>query len=194
MATGTLTKGEQDTLDRLLAKANAGTQHAPAVRVGDEYVALVNLSLPRRDNRPADKDYVPQCDLVRAGDTVYLTPEEAASFNRHDPVRDGRRIPVVVKRSELEQWQRVHPSLMSGPVRTPPQPPNTGEPAPRPDPPGSSRIIETTVPEGMPVYPGAETGGAMDITAGLPGGGPDPRSGADRDLIAAVKSGMAVKK
>ena len=194
-----LSAAERRELDKLLAKANAANVHTPAVRVGDPYTALVNLSLPRRGVvREGD---VPQCDLVMAGDTVYLTPEEAARFNRHDPDRDGRRIEVVRKRgADDTPAGRVHPSLLSGPVNRP-QLPQPGIPydGPRPDPPGTSHIVEyNPVPESNPPVLGSENylaGDAMDIAPGGSGAGPAAmiRAGADQDVMAAAKSAMGRK-
>ena len=202
MPAALLTETEQKQLDKLLAKANAANVHSPALRVGEEYIALVNLSLPRRDNKPAEKDYVPQCDLVLAGNPVWLTEAEAATFNRHNPQLDGRRIPVVVKKSELGQWQRVHPSLLSGPVFRPPVPAqgsNIDPEIPRPDPAGASRIIESSpVPELNQPFLGSEThitaADATDITPGTGNMGADPRAVADMDVVNAAKAAMSRQK
>jgi len=190
-----LSEREQATLDKLLTKLNAGQPHAPAVQLGDPYIALVNLSLPRRG--PVEKGEHRQSDLVMAGDTVYLTEDEAARFNRHDPDRDGRRIEVVRKKGTIDPSlpQRVHPSLLSGPVFRP-GPPVRGDTGPRPDPPGSSRVIETApvIPESQPAMPGSEnqkSEDAIDIVPGGAGGGSDPRDGADMDIVAAARARMA---
>lgn len=191
-----LTDAEQRQLDKLLAKANASNVHAPAVRIGEPYVALINLSLPRRGQllRPGE---VPQCDLVPAGETVWLTEDEVARFNRHDPNKDGRRIEVVRKLGEREDLPvgRVHPSLLSGPVFRPPQPvPGQNPEFPRPDPPGASRIIEQNplVPETMPVQPGSENAmpDALDISPGAAGGLHASLEGVDMDLVNAAKAAM----
>lgn len=129
-----LTEAERKTLNDLLARDSEF--EAPAVRRGDPYVALINLSVPRR----GDKDR--QCDLVYAGDTVYLTAEEAAAFNRHG-TRDGRQVEVVRKLSgpdgSREPVAPVPPRAVSGRIFRP-TPPPPGSDAPRPDPEGSSRI------------------------------------------------------
>lgn len=191
-----LSDAEQRQLDKLLAKANAGNVHAPAVRVGEPYVALINLSLPRRGQvlRPGD---VPQCDLVPAGETVWLTEDEVARFNRHDPNKDGRKIEVVRKLGERDDLPvgRVHPSLLSGPIMRPPAPqPGQNPEIPRPDPPGASRIIEQNplVPETMPVQPGSENGygDALDIAPGGAGSAQASMAGVDMDLVNAAKAAM----
>jgi hypothetical protein len=129
-----LTAEEQATLDSLLVRASFGA--APAVRIGEEYEALIPLSVPRR----GDKDR--QTDLVMPGDTVYLTEEEVRQFNRKGH-RDGRQVDVVRKISgpdgSREPAPRVLPRAVSGRLFRPPPPP-PGSDAPRPDPKGSSAI------------------------------------------------------
>ena len=129
-----LTADERETLTALLARDSA--LQAPAVRRGDPYMALINLSVPRRG------DPGKQTDLVLAGETVYLTAEEAAAFNRHSRF-DGRQIEVVRKISgpdgTHEPLPRVPPRAVSGRVVQPNIPP-PGSDAPRPDPEGSSRV------------------------------------------------------
>ncbi len=129
-----LTEAERDTLNTLLARDSAF--EAPSVRRGEPYVALINLSVPRR----GDKDR--QCDLVYAGDTVYLTAEEAQAFSRHG-VRDGRQVEVVRKLTgpdgSREPLPKIPPRAVSGRIFRP-SPPPPGSDAPRPDPEGSSAI------------------------------------------------------
>lgn len=187
-----LSATESRQLDKLLAKANsARAPHSPAVRVGREYVALTNLSMPRR----GDKDK--GCDLVMAGESVWLTDDEAALYLRHGE-RDGRQVAVIRLKSEVDANNppKPHPMLVSGrPFR--PAPPAPGTDQPRPDPEGSSRIVSVgpPVPEMNQPQPGPDMplgglagGDAMDI---LPGGGGLSRAtvaGADQDLVAAVKN------
>jgi hypothetical protein len=194
----TLTAAEQRDLDKLMARANAGAVHTPALRLGEPYLALVNLSVPRRGEpvrNAAGQPDVPQTDLVHAGETVYLTADEAARFNRHDPDRDGRRIPVVRKLSEGTDRPFVHPSLMSGPTFRPgPLPP--GGTGPRADPPGSSQLIEMNpVPESSAPGVGDENGKLTDALDIPPGGGARQAAapGADMDIVAAAKSAMGRK-
>lgn len=127
-----LTDAERKTLDDLLTRS-AGT---PAARVGEPYVALTCLSVPRR----GDKDRA--TDLVYPGETVYLTAEEARQFNRHG-TRDGRQVDVVRKVSgpdgSREAPPRLPPRALSGRLFRPATPP-PGSDAPRPDPEGSSSI------------------------------------------------------
>jgi len=129
-----LTEAERDTMNKLLARDSAF--QAPSVRRGEPYMALVNLSVPRR----GDKERA--TDLVYAGETVYLTAEEAAAFNRHGS-RDGRQVEVVRKLTgpdgTREAPPRIPPRALSGRLFRPTVPP-PGSDAPRPDPEGSSRI------------------------------------------------------
>ena len=192
-----LTKAEQDQLDKLLAKANAGAVHTPALRLGDPYLALINLSVPRRNQvlKPGD---VPQTDLVHRGETVYLTADEAALFSRCDPDRDGRRVPVVRKLSEGSDAPYIHPSLVSGPTFRPGPPPPGGT-GPRPDPAGSSKVIETSpVPESVQDVPGSENGSLTDALDIPPGGavaaGASVMAGADMDVVNAAKAAMGRRK
>jgi hypothetical protein len=127
-----LTADEHATLDKLLAR-DKGT---PSARIGDEYVALICLSVPRR----GDKDR--QTDLVYPGETVHLTEEEARAFNRHG-TRDGRQVEVVRKvtgpAGTHEPVPMVPPRAVSGRLFRPTTPP-PGSDAPRPDPEGSSAV------------------------------------------------------
>jgi hypothetical protein len=142
-----LTDAERKTLDDLLARSS-GT---PATRVGEPYLALTALSVPRR----GDKDRA--TDLVYPGETVYLTEDEARAFNRHG-VRDGRQVDVVRKLTGAdgshEAPPRLPPRALSGRLFRPATPP-PGSDAPRPDPEGSSAI--QVLDEGR----APETGGAM---------------------------------
>lgn len=123
-----LTDAERTQLADLLARDSAG--QAPAVRVGKEYVALVNISVPRR----GDPEH--GADLVYAGEKVHLTDDEAALYLRHGS-RDGRQVPVIRPSSGPEssqlQPQRIPPRAVSGRLQGPPA-------DARPDPPGSSAI------------------------------------------------------
>jgi hypothetical protein len=127
-----LTDAERDTLTKLLAR-DKGT---PATRVGEPYVALTCLSVPRRGDRDR------QVDLVYAGETVYLTEEEARQFNRHG-ARDGRQVEVVRKLSgpdgSHEPLMVIPPRAVSGRLFRPAVPP-PGSDTPRPDPEGSSSV------------------------------------------------------
>jgi hypothetical protein len=145
-----LTSSEQETLNNLLARASAG--QAPAVRIGDPYIALIPLSVPRRG------DPEKNTDLVMPGETVHLTEAEAALFTRHDP-RSGRRIPVIRpaagKGSSREPLVRVPPKAVSGRLHAPP-PPAPGTDFPLPDPPMSSQLEYREVPESAEPSPGTE--------------------------------------
>jgi len=127
-----LTTDEMATLDKLLARASG----PPATRIGDEYEALICLSVPRR----GDKDRA--TDLVMPGEIVHLTDEEARQFNRKG-ARDGRQVDVVRKISgpggTHEPRQLVLPRAVSGRLFRPTTPP-PGSDGPRPDPVGSSAV------------------------------------------------------
>ena len=130
-----LTDDEQATLAKLIVRASAGK--TPGTRIGEPYEALICLSVPRRGD---SKDK--QTDLVLAGDTVYLTEDEARAFERHGNT-DGRQVPVIRKLSgadgSREPLPRLLPRHVSGRLFRPPPPP-PGSDAPRPDPEGSSRV------------------------------------------------------
>lgn len=153
-----LSQSEKERLDELLARASAG--QGPAVRIGKPYVALVNLSVPRRGDPEKNTDLVP------AGETVHLTDEEAAQYLRHGG-RDGRQIAVIrpatgPKSSNLKP-QRVPPRAVSGRLTAPPA-------DARPDPAGSSaiQVAQPLIPESAEPVPGTEN---FDGDAG-PGSGP----------------------
>lgn len=189
-----LTEAEAKQWEKLRAKAAAAAGvHGPEIRVGEPYQALVNLSVPRRGVIAPGE--VRQSDLVPAGETVYLTDEEAATFLRHGG-RDGRRIPVIRKlhgpdSSSEENAGRIHPSYLSGQVMRPVMPPGgPGESEqPRPDPADASKVIRyETVPETVQPVPGSENLGDIDIKPGTANVGLGTVSGADQDLMAAVKA------
>jgi hypothetical protein len=197
-----LSEAEAKQFEKLRAKANAAAGvHVAEIRVGEPYIALTNLSLPRRGPVPANE--IRQSDLVPAGDTVYLTDEEAAPYLRHGD-RDGRRIPVIRRASGPESSAepnagRIHPSYLSGPVFRPAAPP-PGSDLPRPDLPDSSRIISSgpAVPEGMTPH---VMGGGMPVQDAVdivPGSGQLARdrvtAGADPEMVSAVKqqTGMSL--
>jgi len=142
-----LTDAEREKLRELLAR-DKGT---PSARVGEPYAALINLSVPRR----GDKDRM--TDLVYAGETVYLTEDEARAFNRKG-ARDGRQVDVLRKLSgpggSGGELPRIPPRAVSGHLFRPSVPP-PGSDAPRPDPEGSSAI--QVLDDGR----APETGGAM---------------------------------
>jgi hypothetical protein len=138
-----LSAEERAKFNEYLARDSASK--GPAARIGDPYVALTWLSVPRR----GDKDR--QTDLVPPGETVYLTEEEARQYQRHDPGRDGRATAVIRKLSGPDGTREALPARvvpngafllprhLSGRLFRPMQPP-PGSEGPRPDPEGSSRI------------------------------------------------------
>lgn len=146
-----LSEAEVEQMNKLLARASQ--VQTPSTRPGDPYIALTNLNVPRRGTDPLRGS-----DLVYAGDTVNLTPEEAAGYMRHGP-GDGRRIPVVRPatgpKSSSEPPQRVPPRAVSGAVRQP-APPAPGSGMPLPDPAGSSAILQQEIPENAEPVPGSE--------------------------------------
>jgi hypothetical protein len=148
-----LSASERETMEKLLARASAG--QGPSARIGDPYIALINLSVPRRG------DPEKGVDLVPAGETVYLTPDEAAQYLRHGP-KDGRQVPVIRPASGPGSSkglpQRIPPIAVSGKLNAPPPPPDGSDLA-RPDPPGSSVIQyvnPSQVPEAAEPQPGTE--------------------------------------
>lgn len=160
-----LTAAEKKLLDNLLQRAGQATAApaAPGVRTGDPYVALTNIVVPRRN----DKDH--GADLVPAGETVYLTEDEATLFLRCDPGKDGRRIPVIRRKDDGEAAERGRPvpRQLSGVLHAPP-PPQPGTDGPRPDPPGSSTITyneAARVPEMAEPQPGTENTSASVVDA-----------------------------
>lgn len=156
-----LSQAELEQMNQLLARASQA--QSPSTRPGDPYVALINLNVPRRGTDPLRGS-----DLVMAGDTVNLTPDEAAGYMRHGP-GDGRRVPVIRPaagpKSSSDQ-QRVPPRAVSGALRQPGTPP-PGSDLPMPDPVGSSAILQET-PESQEPVPGSQnTDGAPDSAADL---------------------------
>ena len=165
-----LNEAERKTLEELLARQAQG---APGVRLGDPYIALVNLSVPRRVLRGADgKEPDNATELVMAGDEVWLLPDEAEKYLRHGP-RDGRQVPVIRPKNGPDSSNllpgRMPPRAVSGRLQAPP-PPAPGSDGPRPDPEGSSHLQYAQVadvPEAAEPSPGSENQvdgpDAMDI-------------------------------
>jgi hypothetical protein len=130
-----LTADERTAFEKLLARASASS--TPATRPGDSYLALANINVPHRGSDPGRG-----ADIVYAGETVNLTPEEAAGYLRCGP-HDGRKVPVIQKLSgpdgTHETPPRLPPRALSGRLFRPSLPPPDSE-LPRPDPEGSSSI------------------------------------------------------
>jgi hypothetical protein len=130
-----LSSAERELLARLAARDAASK--GPTGRIGEPYLALTNLAVPRRGD--ADR----QTDLVNKGETIYLTEEEVRQFERRDPGRDGRGTAVIRKLSgpggSREDIPNLLPRHLSGRLFRPMTPP-AGTELPRPDPEGSSRI------------------------------------------------------
>lgn len=138
-----LTKAELTQLSELVARYQAG--QAPAVRTGDPYQVLINVSLPRRG------DPTHQSDLVMAGEIVHLTPEEVRLLNRHGS-RDGRQVEILRPApggKAPDEPFRMHPRAVSGRIMGPPQ-------GARPDPDGSSAVQVLEVPESQEPQLGSE--------------------------------------
>ena len=147
-----LNEAERQTLETLLARASQG---APGVRIGKPYIALVNLSVPRRVLRGADgKEPDNATELAKPGDTVYLTDDEAAKFMRHG-ARDGRKVAVIRPATGPEASQELSrplpPLAVSGRLNGPPA-------DARPDPVGSSaiQVAQPMIPELAEPVPGQE--------------------------------------
>ena len=130
-----LTADERAAFDKLLARASAAS--TPATRPGDPYLALANIVVPHRGSDPSRG-----ADLVYAGETVNLTPEEAQGYLRCGP-HDGRKVPVIQKLSGPDGTHETPPKLppraLSGRLFRPSVPP-PGSDSPRPDPEGSSSV------------------------------------------------------
>lgn len=138
-----LSAAERESLAALIARDAASK--GPAGRIGDPYVALTWLSVPRRGDKDRATDRVPP------GETVYLTEEEARQFQRHDPGSDGRTVSPIRKLSGpdgsreplpprvIPNGSYLLPRYVSGRLFRPMMPPS-GDTAPRPDPPESSAI------------------------------------------------------
>ncbi|HMG63095.1 MAG TPA: hypothetical protein VK599_09125 [Streptosporangiaceae bacterium] len=138
-----LSAAERESLQALIARDAASK--GPAGRIGDPYVALTWLSVPRRGDKDRATDRVPP------GETVYLTEEEARRFERHDPGSDGRMTSPIRKLSGPDGSREplpprvvpngsfLLPRYFSGRLFRPVMPP-AGDIAPRPDPPESSAI------------------------------------------------------
>jgi hypothetical protein len=146
-----LSEAELEQMNQLLTRASQA--QTPSTRPGDPYIAVINLNVPRRGTDPLRGS-----DLVMAGETVNLTPDEAAGYLRHGP-GDGRRIPVIRPasgpKSSKEAQQRVPPRAVSGAVRAPSTPP-PGTDLPMPDPVGASAVLQQEVPESAEPVPGSE--------------------------------------
>jgi hypothetical protein len=149
-----LSDEERKNLQDLLERDSA--TKGPAVRIGDPYVALTNLSVPRRGGDGSTND------LVRPGETVHLTQEEAAGYMRHGP-GDGRRVSVIMPASEYDAQAaagKLPPRAFSGALRQPPA-------DARPDPAGSSHIqqAQPRIPEAAEPQPGSEATGGQETSA-----------------------------
>jgi hypothetical protein len=157
-ATRPLDAAERKQIEELLARASAESDETPSTRFGTPYVALTNLSVPRRSGNKEEND------LVMAGETVNLTDDEAAKYMRHG-VKDGRQISVIRPATGPESSnlkpQTVPPRAVSGRLQAPP-PPAPGTDGPRPDPAGSSQIQyaqPAEVPEAAEPQAGTENAG-----------------------------------
>jgi hypothetical protein len=161
-----LTVEEKKILNELMSRENAFT--GPAQRVGEPYMALTNLSVPRRG------DPNRQCDLVTAGNTVYLTEAEALAFNRKD-THAGRQVDVVRKLTgpggTREEAPRLLPRQQSGRLFRPPLLPGTD--AARPDPAESSAIQILTEEGRAPETEGAMTADPSEMADHLRESVPD---------------------
>lgn len=126
------------------------------------YVALANLSVPRPAlaGQPDEK----QVDLVMAGETVSLTDAQAEKFLHFRVWKGAPERPLI--RLAREQGGAPVPQMLprnlSGRMMGPPQ-------GARPDPAGSSVLLEQRVPESQEPQPGSENAGeqieqdALDI-------------------------------
>jgi hypothetical protein len=98
---------------------------------GSKYIALTNLSRPRKNRKPDDPN-----DLVPAGETVVMTAEEAAMY-----LPPNKPVPMVAKIGDSAGAALLLPRQMSGRMRQPPSNPPKGYDGPRRDPAGSTHIL-----------------------------------------------------
>jgi hypothetical protein len=138
---------------------------APQVKVRGakkEYQALTNLSIPQESDEGL---LTGQNDLILTGEKVWLTEKQAANLLATGP-RAGRQAPAIRPASEAKtELPRLHPRQLSGNMRAPVPPPPDSD-MPRPDPPGSSKVIIQEPPESNEPQPGGEqlpVTGAMDL-------------------------------
>lgn len=114
------------------------------------YQAMVNLSVPRAG------DTGKETDLVRAGETVDLTDEQAARWL--PPVRAFPMVRPAGQQSEA--LPRIHPKQMSAIAINPRTGKLIGGPGvpsdARPDPPGSSQVTSNEPPEADEPQPDSE--------------------------------------
>jgi hypothetical protein len=118
------------------------------------YQALANLSVPRpkQAGQPDDK----QVDLVMAGETVSLTDEQAEKFLHFRVWRGAPERPLIRRASDQNApLPHMLPRALSGRMMGPPQ-------GARPDPEGSSVLLEQRVPETQEPQPGSEEGSGED--------------------------------
>lgn len=154
-----LTAAERRTMNELLKRDGK----AKISEGRSQYQALTALSVPQID--PETGKQTDTNEVVAAGDTVWLTERQAANFMRHGP-GTGRMTPAIRPKSEAGQpLPKLSPALLSGPVRQPAPPPRNTD-LPRPDPEGSSHLLQM-IPEASEPQPGSEEGGfdadAIDI-------------------------------
>lgn len=141
---------------------------APAVTAAGKpvlakYQALTNISVPQRSDNGL---LTGQNELYGPGDIVELTEREAANLLATGP-RAGRQAPAIrAYKDRGMSLPRILPRQMSGLVRQPATPP-AGSDAPRPDPAGSSRIVESgpPPPEITDPVPGSENGAPITLDA-----------------------------
>lgn len=138
---------------------------APAVKASADrkkYQALTNLSIPQVSEAGLATG---QNDLIPAGEIVELTEAQARNLMATGP-RAGRQTPAIRPAAEAKgDLPRLLPRQLSGALRVPAPPPPDSE-MPRPDPPGSSKVVVTEPPEATEPQPGDEQKppvGAMDI-------------------------------
>lgn len=121
-----------------------------------KYEALVNLSVPRRN------DPNKETDLVMIGETVELDDETAAKFL--PPLRQ----PALIRKAADRTSERAvllprHLSGVALNLRTGKRMGYPGPPADaRPDPPGSSQVLVQEPPEGSEPVPGTENQPSAD--------------------------------
>lgn len=121
-----------------------------------KYLALVNLSVPRKN------DPNKETDLVEVGETVELDDETAAKFL--PPLRR----PAVIRKAadRTSEMPVLRPRDLSGVAINQRTGKRVGYPGPpadaRPDPPGSSQVLVQELPESNEPQPGSENAPVQD--------------------------------
>jgi hypothetical protein len=168
---GGLTAVKTTELEALKQGATARTVISEGL---SDYQALVNISVPvrTRDGKKTDKN-----EVAVQGSRVKLDEEEAENLMRFGE-GTGRQRPAIRPWSESGQpLPRLLPVQLSGKIRQPPPPPK-GTDLPRPDPAGSSHVLNMLPPEASDPHTEGQSElnpETMDIPPSGRGGGALPQ-------------------